>query len=513
METAHSPPPGSKEEDTAFARIQARFPEIYRDIFSDPKAPRTVVVMPSMSLDERELAKIEGVIHYEERMLCLLMLLRLPRTQMIYVTSVPLDPAVVDYYLHLLPGIPGAHARERLQLITVDHDSLTPLSKKVLDRPETLAQLKNAIAYPESAHMACFNTTAFEKTLAVQLGIPIYGCDPALAYLGNKTMSRTIFKEVGLDVPDGFEDLRDENDIAKALVALRQRNPRASEAVIKLNDGFSGEGNAVVPLASLDEAAFPEKEARRLLRSEIQFEARGETWEDYLEKFDLMKGILEVMIEADHKESPSVQLRINPLGEVNLVSTHDQVLSGPSGQIYEGCTFPADPEYRIHLHKAGMAVGEALRDRGVLGRIGVDFVSVPEADYWRNYAIEINIRKGGTTLPYLMLEFLTDGSYDPHSGLFFTPTGESRSYYATDNLVRKSYRGLTPSQLIDSAVLENVHYHAASQQGLVFHMLGAVTDFGKIGVLSIAPTIEEARHQYETTVETLDAATEARNGD
>jgi hypothetical protein len=510
METAHLPPPGSKEEDAAFARIQERFPSIYRDIFSDPKAPRTVVVMPSMSLDERELAKIEGVIHYEERMLCLLMLLRLPRTQLIYVTSVPLNPAVIDYYLHLLPGIPGAHARERLQLITVDDSSLTPLSKKILDRPDVLAELERSIAFPGAAHMACFNTTALEKTLAVQLGIPIYGCDPALAYLGNKTMSRKIFKDVGLEVPDGFEGLRDEGDIVEALVALHQRNPRTSEAVLKLNDGFSGEGNAVVPLATLEEAAFPEKEARRILRSGIRFEARDENWESYLEKFDTMEGILEVMIEADHKESPSVQLRINPLGEVNLVSTHDQVLSGPSGQIFQGCSFPADREYRIHLHRAGMAVGEELRDRGVLGRIGVDFVSVPEADSWRNYAIEINIRKGGTTLPYLMLEFLTDGSYDPSSGLFFTPTGDSRSYYATDNLVRESYRGLYPKQLIDSAVLESLHYHAASQRGLVFHMLGAVTDFGKIGVLSIAPSIKEARRQYEAAVQTLDAATADR---
>lgn len=510
MSAAHSPPPGSKEEDAAFARIQGRFPVIYQDIFSDPKAPRTVVVMPSMSLDERELSKIEGVIHYEERMLCLLMLLALPRTQLIYVTSTRLDPAVIDYYLHLLPGIPGAHARERLQLIDLDDETLTPLSKKLLDEPDVLNRLKGAIRHPEAAHMACFNTTHLEKTLAVQLGIPIYGCDPALSHLGNKTMSRTIFKDVGLEVPDGFEDLRDEDDILEALVALHSRNPAAREAVIKLNDGFSGEGNAVVPLGSLDDAAFPEQEARRLLRSQIRFEARDETWESYLEKFDKMKGIVEVMIEATHKESPSVQLRINPLGQVNLVSTHDQVLSGPSGQIYQGCTFPADRQYRMHLHRAGMAVGEELRDRGVLGRIGVDFVSVPEAGSWRNYAIEINIRKGGTTLPYLMLEFLTDGSYDPHSGLFFTPSGDSRSYYATDNLVRDSYRGLTPAELIDSAVLERLHYHAASQEGLVFHMLGAVHDFGKIGVLSIARSIKEARSQYQTAVATLDAATRAR---
>lgn len=466
--------------------------------------------MPSMSLDERELAKIEGVIHYEERMLCLLMLLRLPRTQMIYLTSTPLDPAVVDYYLHLLPGVPGAHAKDRLQLITANDRSLAPLSKKILDRPELLEELRRVIRFPSAAHMACFNTTAYEKTLAVQLDIPIYGCDPELVYLGNKTMSRKIFKQVGLEVPDGFEDLRDEGDIVEALVSLSERNPFASEAVLKLNDGFSGEGNAIVPIAVAQEAASPAREISRRLREEIRFAAGEEDWESYVEKFRTMNGIAEVLIEGEHKESPSVQLRINPLGEVHLVSTHDQVLSGPSGQIYQGCTFPADRDYRRFLHQAGVAVGEDLRDRGVLGRIGVDFVSVREGDAWNHYAIEINIRKGGTTLPYLMLEFLTDGSYDPHTGLFFTPTGDPRFYYATDNLNRDSYRGLTPSELIDSAVLESLHYHAVSQRGIVFHLLGAVTDFGKIGVLSIAPGLEEAKRQYRAAVEKLDAATGVR---
>ncbi len=504
------PAPGSREEDVAYARIQARFPDIYRDIFSDPKAPRTVVVMPSMSLDERELAKIEGVIHYEERLLCLLMLLRLPRTQMIYLTSTPLDPAVIDYYLHLLPGIPGAHAKDRLHLITANDSSLEPLSKKILERPELLEELRKEIRYPHAAHMACFNTTMYEKTLAVQLDIPIYGCDPELAYLGNKTMSRRIFKQVGLNLPDGFEDLRDEGDIVEAVVALSERNPRTKDVVLKLNDGFSGEGNAIVPIWSAHEAASPRKEIARRLRDEIRFEAADEDWESYAEKFRTMNGIAEVMIQGGVKESPSVQLRINPLGEVHLVSTHDQLLSGPSGQIYHGCTFPADREYRRYLHQAGVAVGEDLRDRGVLGRIGVDFVSVREADGWDHYAIEVNIRKGGTTLPYLMLEFLTDGTYDPQTGLFFTPTGDQRSYYATDNLVREAYRGLTPSELIDSAVLENLHYHAASQRGIVFHLLGAVTDFGKIGALSIAPSLEEAKRQYKEAVEALDTATGAR---
>ncbi|MEA1902350.1 MAG: peptide ligase PGM1-related protein [Actinomycetota bacterium] len=503
--------PGSPEEAAAFAVLQDRFPDVYRNVFSDPQAPRTVVVVPSMSLDERELAKIPGVIHYEERMLCLLMLLRLPRTQLIYVTSIDLDPAVIDYYLHLLPGIPSMHAQARLDLLSLNDHSLRPLSQKIVDHPERLAELKSLIRYPESAHMTCFNSTELERTLSVQLGVPLYACDPALAHLGNKSRSRSLFREIGLDLPDGFEDLRDRSELVTALTDLHHRNPELSRAVVKLNDGFSGEGNGVVPIHRLADSVSPKKAADRLLTDAIRFEAQDETWEQYESKLTSMGGIVEALIEDRRLTSPSVQMRIDPLGKAQLVSTHDQVLSGPSGQVYYGCTFPALDSYKIDLHEAGYAVADALNGEGVLGRFGVDFVSVPTENGWKHYAIEINLRKGGTTLPYLMLEYLTDGEYDPETGDFHTPTGEVRTYYATDNLVKDPYLDLTPSELIDAAVYEGIHYHATSQKGLVFHLLGAVTDFGKIGMVSIAEDRATARHQYDGAVATLDS-TSAING-
>ena len=498
-----APKPGSAEEARAFSRIQANFPDIYKDVFSDPRAARTVVVVPSMSLPESELAKIPGVIHYEERMLCLLMLLRLPRTQLVYVTSIPLDPSVVDYYLHLLPGIPGMHARRRLKLLAAGDASLRPLSEKILSDPRMLAELKAAIDYPEAAHMSCFNSSPLERTLAVQLGIPMYACDPSLANLGSKSNSRAIFRSVGLDIPDGFENLRDRGDLIEAIVSLHGRNPETGKVVIKLNEGFSGEGNAIVALDTLNGTASPRAEAEKLVTREMEFAAPDEHWESYEAKLEEMGGIAEVLIEHEDLRSPSVQLRIDPLGATQLVSTHDQVLAGETHQVFLGCTFPARRSYRTDLHEAGITVAKALKTHGVLGRFGVDFVSVTGDAGWRHYAIEINLRKGGTTLPYLMLEFLTDGHYESETGDFYTPTWDKRSYYATDNLVDEAYRGLSPSELIDAAVYEDLHYHATAQEGLVFHLLGAVTDHGKIGMVSIASSRKKARRQYRKAVAAL----------
>ena len=64
-------------------------------------------MIPSMTLDESELTKLEGASFYEERLLFLLVRLRNPRAHMVYVTSQPVHPVILEYYFQLLAGNPG----------------------------------------------------------------------------------------------------------------------------------------------------------------------------------------------------------------------------------------------------------------------------------------------------------------------------------------------------------------------------------------------------------------------
>src|SRR5213076_2458916 len=100
------------------------------------------------------------------------------------------------------------------------------------------------------------------------------------------------------------------------------------------------------------------------------FELAGVRFDDYAAKFRDRGGIVEERVGDGAKEvrSPSVQLRITPLGKVELLSTHDQVLGGPSGQRYRGCIFPADPAYVPAITRDAAKVGDLLRDAGVIGR-------------------------------------------------------------------------------------------------------------------------------------------------
>jgi hypothetical protein len=321
---------------------------------------------------------------------------------------------------------------------------------------------------------------------------------------GSKSGSRKIFREAGVALPEGFEDLKDAGDVARALSELKQMKPGLAKAVVKINEGFSGEGNAVINLkeAPAGSQLLPWLSERL---PNMSFEAKGMSWDLYTRKLKAMGGIVEEFIPGEDKESPSVQFRVDPLGRLDAISTHDQVLGGDNGQIFLGCRFPANSAYRLEIQDEAVKAARVLADKGVLGRFGIDFISVKEGERWRHTAIEINLRKGGTTHPFMMLQFLTDGRYDPQTGEFMTPSGRPRSYFASDNLESAAYRGLGPDDLIDIAVNNDLHFHAATGEGVAFHLIGALSEFGKLGVVCIGEKPERAEALYKKTVAVLDA--------
>lgn len=496
--------PPTAEELARFTALARHFSDTFPATFDDPRTPRTVLIVPSLSLDQDVMAKVTGVHHYEERMLCLLLLLRMPRTRVVYVTSKPLNEAIIDYYLHLLPGIPSGHARRRLTLLSCDDSSPVALTRKILERPRMLERLREAAGDPATAHITCFTVSELERKLSLALGLPVYGCDPSLLHWGTKSGSRKVFREAGIDLPAGFEDLSDAGDIARALAELKSAKPQLRKAVVKINEGFSGEGNAVFDLKDAPTGGSLTTWIRERLPT-MAFEANGMTWDLYEKKFHAMGGIVEEFIPGEGKRSPSVQFRIDPTGQLDAISTHDQVLGGKNEQIFLGARFPADKAYRMEIQESGLAAARVLAQKGVLGRFGVDFVSVREGERWRHVAIEINLRKGGTTHPFLMLQFLTDGRYDQATGQFRTPAGAPRCYYASDNLESERYRGLTAEDLIDISVMNGLHFHAATGEGVAFHLIGALSEFGKLGIVSIGETQERADALFQKAVRVLDA--------
>lgn len=489
----------------AFARLQKRLLRVWRGIESGEPAEHTSIIVPSLSFDQDELEKIQGISYYEERLLFSLIRLRDPRARVIYVTSQPLHPEIIDYYVGLLRGMPQRVARSRLLLIALNDSSPRPLTQKILERPRVIRRLRAAIGDSKRAYLTVFNTTVLERELALRLDVPLNGVDPELSQLGTKIGSREVFALAGVAHPAGIHGVRTRTQIAKGLYDLRRDRPYLKRAVIKLDESFAGAGNAIFRFPGKLEGAASERRRRiAAALDRIELNSGETTRKEYLAKLRQMGGVVEELVEARGLRSPSVQVRINPDRSIQLLSSHEQVLGGPLGQTYLGCRFPADGAYRATLQGQATRVAEILRDRGVVGRFAVDFIVWPSGGGWDVLAIEINLRMGGTTAPFLALQFLTGGDTDEETGLFRAADGTEKYYFATDNLRSPRYHGMLPEDFTDILARRELLFDPTTETGPVFHMIGALSQYGKVGVTCIANSPQEASEIYEQVVGILD---------
>src|SRR5262245_12931250 len=446
-----------EEAQRRFEALQKKLVPLWKSIRAMNQDEQTIVVVPSLNVDlELKVSEIQA---YEERFLFLLLLLRQPRARLIYVTSQTIHPAIVDYYLDLLPGTIAGHARARLFLVSPLDPSSRALSLKILERPALIRKIRSLIVDPDRAHMVPFNTTDLERDLALRLGIPMYATDPKLFPLGTKSGSRRLFAEEGLPHPLGIENLRTAADVVRAISEVRAKKPDVEEVLVKLNEGVSGDGNAFVDLRGLPApGASDEAGAIASRLRAMRYENTDTLYDVFLAKLSERGGVVEERIVGEDLRSPSVQLRITPLGEVELLSTHDQLLGGPTGGRYIGCRFPADPAYAGLISREARKIGDRLVREGVLGRFALDFVVVRgKGGSWRVFAIELNLRKGGTTHPFLTLQFLTDGVYDPETAVFTAPNGHPKYFVASDHLESPSFAVFTPDDLFDAIVRHGLH--------------------------------------------------------
>jgi len=495
-----------------FEALQQKLIPLWEQIGrSDPggdfiEEENTLVVLPSITSDIK--FDFPSQQDYEERMLFMLFLLRQPHVRMIYLTSIPIPPVIIDYYLDVLPSVSVSNARKRLFLISPQDASERNLVGKLLERPNLIDQIRDHIPNLDMAHLVPFLTTDLERDFAVQLGIPMYAADPRFFAFGTKSGCRQVFAEEGVQHPLGAENLHSKGELVQALIQMRAQKPSIEKVIVKHNEGVSGYGNATLDLSGLPEpGSQSEPSAFEKRLEELQFELEDVKFEWYLEKFEKQGGIVEEMISGEEIASPSTQLRVTPLGDVELLSTHDQMLGGPSGQIYLGACFPAKTEYGPMIARESMKVGKRFAREGIVGRFALDFMVVREADEdWEPYAIEVNLRKGGTTHPFLTLQFLTGGNYDTESGGFQTAQGQAKYYVATDTLKSPAYKKLTPADLFDLVSNHRLHFDHTKHTGVVLHMISGISTLGKIGLTAIGNSPEQAEEIYQRFIAMLEQA-------
>jgi hypothetical protein len=120
----------------------------------------------------------------------------------------------------------------------------------------------------------------------------------------------------------------------------------------------------------------------------------------------------------------------------------------------------------------------------------------------------VNLRKGGTTHPFLTLQYLTDGRYDADAGVFRTAHGHAKHYVASDHVASPAYHVFTPELLFDILSHHRLQFDHTSQTGVVLHLMSAVGSRGFLGATAIGDSPEDAQAIYKRLVDVLDAEAE-----
>ena len=472
-----------------FARVQAKLATALDANRQGSTVQHVMVALPSYSVSESLLSHYgDRISSLEHRYLNAIVVVgRIESCEIVYISTRGPLPEVLDYYLELVPASKRAATRDRITIFDVDDGTPRSVATRLLERPDLIAKIRDHVG-SRPAFIEPWNVTENEVNLAVALDMPINGTAPELRPLAFKSAGRRLFAEAGVPVPFGREDVRTADDVIDAVRAIRANRADTAGIVIKHDDSGAGDGNVVIDLEPMAGAADPEA----WLRSTI--EALPEWYRTDL----ALGGVVEERIAGDRFSSPSAQVDLRPDGRVTVLATHEQVLGGPGGQVYLGCRFPADPAYAPLLAGHAARIGEQLAARGAIGRFSVDFVTAASADGpWDVYAIEVNLRKGGTTHPYAALRNLVPGRYDAAGGQWVADDGTTRAYSSTDNLVDESWLGLPPADVIRAVRDAGLQFDPTSGTGTVLHMLSGLAIDGRFGLTAIAPTPAEAEAMFE----------------
>ncbi|HEY9619617.1 MAG TPA: peptide ligase PGM1-related protein, partial [Crinalium sp.] len=106
------------------------------------------------------------------------------------------------------------------------------------------------------------------------------------------------------------------------------------------------------------------------------------------------------------------------------------------------------------------------------------------------------------------MKLLTQGRYDHATGLFYNQLGKPKFYVATDNLQKDRYIGLSPRDLMDIIANHRLHFNSVTETGTVFHLIGCLSEFGKLGLTSIGNSPQQAEEIYNHVIDALDQETQ-----
>ena len=148
------------------------------------------------------------------------------------------------------------------------------------------------------------------------------------------------------------------------------------------------------------------------------------------------------------------------------------------------------------LREASLAIGRACYERGVVGHLGVDFVSfLDPSGQMRLWAVDLNLRYTHTASTFAFFDFLVGGAFDASTGLYYAPTPptavggaraapQQRFYVMNEIMYHPSLCSVHHSAFFNLCRLKGVSFDLQERSGTVFNLMDSFIG-GTLGILTV----------------------------
>ncbi|NWQ66890.1 IQCH protein, partial [Neopipo cinnamomea] len=515
---------------------------------------RTIIHIPSLGYSQRVREHIPDLAVQQNMQMGRLCDILDANVDVIYICPLPVSEELLHYYNQLLAlqaavrsGSPEDRGdlQDRFKILTPEAINSFPqhhmcLATQLKYSPRTIRRIQVLIR-SRDAYVVGGVPHADDLAVADMLDVPVLGSGPDVAQLyGTKSGSKRIFASARVPTPPGESDIHSREQMIRALSQLVVDNVGVQRWVLKMNDECGGNGTAYCDVISHLECCHwlqkewqshgPEmwsrSQARELALVKISQELPGllaqhvqpvnekrfPTWEKFLQTFLTQGGVIEAFPLSSTVTNLTVDLLIEPTGEIRIVSSGDQLhAEGPFRS--SGTTIPQRSVDPAVLNSLCWKIGVACRSKGVLGYLSVDFVAFthPQTREQQVWATDLDLcYSDQLALTQLML-YVTDGNVDCGSGPLEAPLGSQtvesrwiqrgvevkgpvllslqpplvnpRCAVASTQLRHSSLAGTSYSLLLQSCEARGVGFDLQEKQGTVFilyedqkrHRLGMIT--------------------------------------